>query len=210
VAITQTQGSFAYQWTLDKTVQGTPTAANVRITKGVVSDIAYVLKYTRTINTASQVFNFSGTVTATNGANAVTFNTITTKVTGGQTAEFPSTCTPPAGSPVAAGGQIVCTFTTVAYTGYPQAGMVTATLAFTDTVTTTAGTVTADSPRFAYDTVVGSQATATLADKFDLTPLDRLYTGFNNFQRTTVWKFADPATAVPETGVTVSDSDQKS
>lgn len=210
-----TGGSYNYKWTLEKTVNGqaTGSAPLIRVQKGVKQEIPYQLKYTRTVDQTNAALTVSGSLQIAS-ATPITITAVSVTITSTQGQGTPTT--------ISIGGQLACTqmaattssscsFTNVPYTGFLTAGQATATITWNDGTPGGASTTTdvPASPAFGFTQVTGNYATALLTDKVDLSPLDQLYSGFTGFTRSSVWRYLDSATQIPDAGLPVQDSDTK-
>ncbi|GBF96360.1 hypothetical protein Rsub_09431 [Raphidocelis subcapitata] len=219
-----TAGSYEYKWTLQKSINdGQPGATvNFRVQKGVKAEVTYKLTYTRELDQTTAKMTVSGSLTLANNngpndpaavppvVNDIALSgvsvTLTSNSAQGTPSTFDVTCTP---AKLAPGDQATCTFTDQAYGGFMDAGTATAKVTWTGDGGAGGTADVPASPPFSFESVQGKFATAILTDKADLSPLSSMYTGFRGFQSSSVWRYVDPSTAIPESGVTVEDSGQK-
>jgi hypothetical protein len=219
-----TSGTYDYKWTLTKSVnEGQPgETVKFRVQKGVKAEVTYKLTYTRELDKTTAKMLVSGALTLANNngpndptatppvVNDITISgasvTLTSNSATGTPSTFDVTCSP---SKLGPGDQATCTFTNQAYGGFMDAGTATAKVTWTGDGGAGGSMDTPQSPAFSFDNVQGRFATAILTDSVDLSPLNSMYTGFRGFQAQSVWRYLDPSTSIPDSGVTVEDSGQK-
>lgn len=183
-------GTFNYQWTLEKTVQGTPAGqtADLRMTKGTVEELTYTVIATRSVAPTGAAVTLAGSLTISNpGGEPVTVTTLALSAApggggGGGGAGLTATCGGGLPQALAPGASVTCTWPATAYPAYPTPGVVTADVGYTANATGP-GAVTGVSPQFGFANVQGQYATALLMDKFDLGALEAMYQGFVGFDK---------------------------
>lgn len=211
----KTEGSFSYAWTVTKTVDGQAPGetARVRLEKGATRDVAYAITVGRAVDDATVKMFVSGAVKIKNPDAAtdsleVVAVLLQTVSAGGNAPGTPADATPVCALPatLAPGAALQCAFTKAPFLNFPSDGNIAITVRYR-----AAGSADApdelkalSAPPYSFASVVGQFATALLTDKVDLSPLDRLYTGFTGFNRDTVWRVATGSTLVPAAGETLT------
>jgi len=202
------------------------TSATLTVEKGVSDTLKYQLKTHREVDTNTVKMTVTGALTIKNNNAApvnpgdpsgqlritgITLNAVA--ATGGATTLVTSSCL---SFPitVAPGETTKCTFTKAPFQGYPSDGTIQATVSYEDLSVDPFTTATLQPPAagtvsdaFDFNSVSGQFANALLTDKFELGPLDNLYTGFSGFSRESVWRYVDASTQVPTAGILITEAD---
>jgi hypothetical protein len=214
------EGSFSYKWSLTNTIDGdSATTATISLQKGLSQDVNYRLTTLREVDSSNQQLTVTGALTIANGNAAAGGDIIVTAIAlqtvptagAGAAASVTHSCTalPVTLTPASGPGPsfVKCTFTKAVFNGYPE-GTVQATIIYADNSTATQTLAPPDpaavSPTFNYNAITGQFASALLTNKFDLAPIDTLYSGFSGFSRESVWRTNDEATRIPAAGVLIT------